>query len=85
MSVHVIIRIIRIIMISCLLLLADEEECENGTHNCALHAHCINTFGSFYCTCAHGYSGDGVQCSGKEATYCLTDLLESTAVKFHGS
>lgn len=62
--------IILAFLMSCsLLFLADEEECENGTHNCALNGHCVNTFGSFFCTCAQGFSGDGVQCSGKEATY----------------
>ena len=70
---------------SCLLLFTDEEECENGTHNCALNAHCTNTFGSYFCTCSLGYSGDGVQCSGKEATYCLSDLLHSTAAQVFSS
>ena len=43
---------------------ADENECENGAHNCSMNAQCINTFGLFNCTCLQGYSGDGVQCSG---------------------
>ena len=42
----------------------DENECENGAHNCSLNAECINMFGSFNCTCLQGYSGDGVKCSG---------------------
>ncbi|XP_078355380.1 retinoschisin-like, partial [Oculina patagonica] len=41
----------------------DEDECQNGAHNCSVNAQCINTFGSFNCTCLQGYSEDGVQCS----------------------
>ncbi|XP_078355885.1 uncharacterized protein LOC144640668 [Oculina patagonica] len=42
----------------------DEDECQNGAHNCSVNEQCINTFGSFNCTCLQGYSEDGVQCSG---------------------
>ncbi|XP_078351521.1 polycystin family receptor for egg jelly-like isoform X1 [Oculina patagonica] len=40
----------------------DEDECDNGRHNCSVNAQCYNTFGSFNCTCLQGYSGDGVHC-----------------------
>lgn len=42
----------------------DIEECTTDTDNCHTEANCTNTKGSFYCTCHHGYSGDGVTCDG---------------------
>ena len=55
------------------LLNLDISECQAETlasehshysHNCHDDANCTNTKGSFYCTCHHGYSGDGVICVG---------------------
>lgn len=40
----------------------DIDECQNGA--CHLNAECVNSLGSFNCTCHQGYSGDGVECSG---------------------
>ena len=50
-------------------VLVEEDECQNGTHNCDVNAHCNNTLGSFNCTCLQGYLGDGVRCSGKTALH----------------
>ena len=61
-------------------LLKDISECEdkslaphhtNYSHNCHDDANFTNTKGSFYCTCHHGYSGDGVICTGKEIYMCV--------------
>lgn len=49
---------------SILTIFADEDECQDRTHNCDANAQCNNTFGSFNCTCINGYSGDGVACYG---------------------
>ena len=38
-------------------------------HNCHEDANCTNTNGSFYCTCLHGYSGDGITCAGKQNAF----------------
>ena len=44
-----------------------------NSYNCDVNAQCNNTFGSFNCNCLQGYSGDGVNCSGKVAfVLCFT-------------
>ena len=44
---------------------ADINECETGKHHCDSNAFCNNTKGSYICTCKPGYTGNGVNCSGK--------------------
>ena len=41
----------------------DIDECLSDS--CDSNATCINTVGSFTCTCDSGYSGDGFQCTGE--------------------
>ena len=45
-----------------ILLLTDDDECDNGLHNCDINANCINMIGSFECTCNDGYLGNGTTC-----------------------
>ena len=42
--------------------LLDIDECADGSHRCNSSASCINTDGSFNCTCDNGYGGDGFNC-----------------------
>ena len=43
---------------------SDINECKANTHNCDVAAICVNTKGSYNCTCKAGYSGDGQSCAG---------------------
>ncbi|PFX11524.1 Sushi, von Willebrand factor type A, EGF and pentraxin domain-containing protein 1 [Stylophora pistillata] len=43
----------------------DMNECANGTSNCSTDAVCINTRGSYNCTCKPEYNGDGRSRKGK--------------------
>ena len=45
--------------------LSDVDECQISSHNCSDNATCINTGGSFNCSCKPGYRGNGYNCSGR--------------------
>ena len=52
------------------LLQTDIDECKGNRHNCHHPSGtCINTAGSFNCTCKPGFEGDGLDiCEGKKAS-----------------
>lgn len=43
--------------------LVDVDECAVGS-DCDEHASCLNTNGSYVCTCIPPYTGDGKKCAG---------------------
>lgn len=43
---------------------SDIDECSNNLHDCGEHSNCGNEPGSYKCTCADGYTGDGKTCAG---------------------
>ena len=47
-------------------IVADLDECTTNTRNCDVNADCVNTVGSYTCTCRAGYTGDGQTCHGKK-------------------
>ena len=61
-----------------ILLVADTDECEEGTDNCDNETGiCTNTEGSYNCSCEVGYTGDGTEgnCTG-----ILLWVIKETAV-----
>lgn len=52
-------------------LTADIDECNLGTHDCAVDAMCTDSNGSYTCTCNTGYAGDGKTCT---STYLGCDI-----------
>ena len=48
--------------------LPDIDECVADMDDCHEQASCMNTDGSYTCTCNTGYTGNGQECSGKG--YC---------------
>ena len=45
-------------------VVADIDECIEGSHNCDDNAMCNNIDSNFTCACNIGYSGDGLTCTG---------------------
>ena len=44
----------------------DVDECvDDMENNCHPNATCMNLIGSFQCNCSEGFTGDGVNCTGK--------------------
>ena len=43
----------------------DTDECFEGRNTCHSNATCMDTDGSFECTCDNGFTGNGYNCSGK--------------------
>eukprot|EP00960_Hanusia_phi_P059167 764091-Hanusia_phi.AAC.2 len=61
----------------------DIDECQAGTDNCdATRAVCINTQGSFECSCVQGFTGNGTSCLPERIVKSFSFLL-SLASTFH--
>ena len=52
----------------------DVNECLNDSLNdCDMNASCMDTFGSYMCSCNDGYFGNGFNCSGKLLSVAMSD------------
>ena len=72
------------------LTVADLDECSSHTYNCDVNADCVNTVGSYSCTCRTGYTGDGQTCSGKRqkcafrsGNFVDLDYMFIAVINFH--
>ena len=43
----------------------DIDECARGLADCDVNANCSDTEGSYVCNCFQGYTGSGVECTGR--------------------
>ena len=63
------------------------NECVLRLDNCDVNAVCTDTATSFECACQSGYSGDGVNCTGKIIfSFCLLQMIlwaEQRHLQFH--
>ena len=50
--------------------LADIDECFRKDQNCHKEAECVNTVGSFNCSCKLGFEGDGADCK-RTMAHCI--------------
>lgn len=56
---------LKMILIDFIFFIIDVNECLSNTHNCHERAICINTIGSYNCSCEPGLAGDGIRhCNG---------------------
>ena len=61
-------------------VVADVDECADGSAGCSADASCTNFAGGFTCTCNDGYDGDGTTCDGKYAS-TITNGFSTVASK----
>lgn len=50
------------VLLSYAVLVLDIDECLEGAHTCDAKAQCLNTVGSYECSCIIGFTGNGHQC-----------------------
>ena len=55
---------------------ADIDECVTGNSECDVRADCVNTAGSYNCTCKTGFSGNGSTCKGMTRACNLKDWVQ---------
>ena len=65
-----------------LLNTVDVNECLNSSLNdCDVNASCMDTFGSYMCSCNDGYFGNGFNCSGKLLSVPMYDYRLITSYR----
>ena len=68
-------------VINKLLRFVDIDECSTrDSLPCDANADCINTFGSYNCTCRIGYSGNGTTCTGQYTAFTRLNAAQKKSV-----
>jgi hypothetical protein len=57
-----------------ILSVAEINECD-GENDCHDNATCINTIGSYNCSCNDGFEGNGTLCQGRSKVYLFAWLF----------
>ena len=65
----------------CCFSLLDIDECKLNTDECDINASCIDTEGSYQCTCNSGYQGTGLTCAGKGVLQVVRNYHKTCTVK----
>ena len=47
--------------------ITDIDECADLTHSCSSDADCTNIAGGYTCQCHPGFTGDGMNCTGRSS------------------
>ncbi len=59
-------------LLNSIIYFLDVNECTDAPDTCDVNAVCTNTVGSYTCDCNVGYSGDGLDCTGKSSYFLRT-------------
>jgi len=56
----------------------DIDECNSNSNNCHQYAKCINTYGSYNCSCSSGFYGNGTYCEDLNECALNPSICNST-------
>ena len=60
----------------------DIDECQLGSDSCAKNADCLDTEGSYMCTCSIGFTGDGLSNCDSELLITICTYLVNSYILF---
>ena len=55
----------------------DVDECSADSGQCDVNADCINSAGSYSCSCKQGFNGNGTTCEGMQECFLHDNVLQS--------
>ena len=62
---------------------SDLDECNYG-NNCGSNSICTNRVGSYTCSCANGFTGNGTTCTGNSVGFYYLSCFIFAACTFEG-